>query len=261
MQCTWEESLPLAAAAGFEGSDVLIESSGSPAELADALSSRGLRPGGAVQPMNFTNEAAVTKEGLAAIDQTACIAAEVGCTRFTQFILPFSDELPWKENFRWHVDQFRPIAQVLADHGCRIGLEFIGPKTLRDGRKFSFIHTIHPILDLCEQIGPNCGLLLDSWHWYTSLGTVEEILALRPDQVVYVHINDAPAGIPIEQHQDFNRCLPGETGVIDLAGFLGALRTIGYDGPVTPEPFIDTFKEKPPREVANLVGAGLLAAW
>ena len=33
------------------------------------------------------------------------------------------------------------------------------------------------------------------------------------------------------------RRLPGATGVIDIAGFLQTLREIGYDGPVTPEPF------------------------
>lgn len=261
LQCTWEESLPLAGAAGFEGSDVEIKPGGSATQIAEALAGHDLRPGGAMRPMNFMDAAAVTKDGLAEIEKTARIAAEIGCRRFTQFILSFSDELTWKENFRFHVDQIRPIARVLADHGCRIGLEFLGPKTLREGHNYSFIHTMHPMLDLCEQIGPNCGLLLDSWHWYTSLGTVEEILALRPEQVVYVHVNDAPEGIPLEQHHDLDRCLPGETGVIDLAGFLGALRTIGYDGPVTPEPFIDEFKEMPPEEVLNHVGSGFAAAW
>jgi len=36
---------------------------------------------------------------------------------------------------------------------------------------------------------------------------------------------------------DSVRALPGETGVIDIAGFLQALHAIGYSGPVTPEPF------------------------
>ncbi len=31
--------------------------------------------------------------------------------------------------------------------------------------------------------------------------------------------------------------LSGETGVINIAGFLQSLQAIGYDGPVTPEPF------------------------
>ena len=63
--------------------------------------------------------------------------------------------------------------------------------------------------------------------------------ALTPAQVVYVHVNDAPAGVPIDEQMDGVRALPGETGVIDIAGFLKALQGIGYDGPVTPEPFVN----------------------
>ncbi len=36
---------------------------------------------------------------------------------------------------------------------------------------------------------------------------------------------------------DNQRAMPGETGVIDIAAFLGELDSIGYDGPITAEPF------------------------
>ena len=117
---------------------------------------------------------------------------------------------------------------------------------MREGHRYVFVHTLEEMLELGALIGANVGLLLDSWHWYTSLGTVEEVLALEPRQVVYVHINDAPAGVPVERQQDLLRCLPGATGVEDLPGFLGALRTIGYDGPVVPEPFVPALAEMPP---------------
>ena len=260
-QCTWRESLPLAKAAGFEGSDVEFDLNSSAAQVCDLLAEHDLRPGGALCPVNVMAEETVTREGLVELGKMARRAAEIGCTRFTRYILSFSDELTWKENFQWHVRQFSPIAGVLSDHGCSIGLEFLGPKTLRIGHKHPFIHSMHPMLDLCEQIGPNCGLLLDSWHWYTSLGIVEDILALRPEQVVYVHINDAPGDVPFEQHMDFNRCVAGETGVIDLPGFLSALRSIGYDGPVTPEPFISEFENMRPEEVLNQVGLGFREVW
>ena len=50
-------------------------------------------------------------------------------------------------------------------------------------------------------------------------------------------LNDAPAGIPIDEQKDNTRDLPCATGVIDLKAFLGALVKIGYDGPVRAEPF------------------------
>jgi sugar phosphate isomerase/epimerase len=261
MQCSWRESLPLGKTAGFGGSDVEFDLESSAGEIRDALALHELQAGGAMAPVDFMSPETNTKEGLAHVEKVARLAAEIGCTRFTRYILSFSDELTWKENFRWHVEQFRPIAGVMADHGCSIGLEFLGPRTLRDGHKHAFIHTMHPMLDLCEQIGPNCGLLLDSWHWYTSLGIVEDILELRPEQVVYVHINDAPRDVPVEQHQDFDRALAGETGVIDLHGFLGALRKIGYDGPVTPEPFISEFENMSPADVLARVGPGFREVW
>lgn len=261
LQCTWEESLPLAKAAGFEGSDLEIEPTGSAARYAETLARHGLRPGGCKPPFNFRDDIAATREGLMQIERDAHIASEAGCARFYTFILPYSDTLPWKENFQFHVKRLGPIAKVLADHGCRLGLEFLGPKTLRDGHKYAFIHTAQQMLELCEAVGPNCGLLLDAWHWYTSLGTVEDILALKPEQIVYVHINDAPAGIPIDQHTDHNRRVHGESGVIDLPGFLGALRTIGYDGPVTPEPFVNEFKEQSPKDVLGRVGARFQEVW
>jgi sugar phosphate isomerase/epimerase len=81
----------------------------------------------------------------------------------------------------------------------------------------------------------NVGLLADSFHWFTTGATAEDMKALRPDQIVHVHINDAPDK-PRDEQKDGERLLPGD-GVIDLRGFLGALTAIGYAGPVAVETF------------------------
>ena len=60
-----------------------------------------------------------------------------------------------------------------------------------------------------------------------------------------MHVNDAPAGIHVDEQIDSVRDLPGVTGVLDIVGFLQALRDIGYDGPVTPEPFKKELKDLP----------------
>ena len=39
--------------------------------------------------------------------------------------------------------------------------------------------------------------------------------------------------------------LPGQTGVIDFGAFRSTLHRIGYDGPITPEPFYAELKELP----------------
>ncbi len=41
------------------------------------------------------------------------------------------------------------------------------------------------MMELVNAIGTgNVGLLLDSWHWYTSGGTVKELLGLKGKDIV-----------------------------------------------------------------------------
>ena len=257
----WEKCLPLARQGGFDGIDVDADPSRPASYYTDALAAHGLRPGGAGLPVDFRGDAGKFEAGLAALEPLAARAAQVGVTRFATWILPFSDTLPLRENFRLHAERLGLAARILAAHGAALGLEFIGPKTIRKGHKYPFVRTMEHMLDLAAATGPNVGLLLDAWHWYTSLGTVEDILALEPRQVVYVHINDAPAGVPVDEQVDNVRRLPGETGVIDLAGFLGALAKIGYDGPVVPEPFVKELGRMPPLEAVRRTGDALAGVW
>jgi sugar phosphate isomerase/epimerase len=79
---------------------------------------------------------------------------------------------------------------------------------------------------------------------------------------VYVHVNDAPAGRPKDEMKDSPRELPGATGVIDIAAFLQALQEIGYDGPVTPEPFSELLKTiDSPEEKVRITGDSMRKIW
>lgn len=175
--------------------------------------------------------------GLTALRRKAAAMATIDCTRVTTVLFSGSNDRTYDENWCFHVARLAPAAAILAEHGCSLGLEYLGPKTIRDNFKHPFVYTMEKALELGAAIGPNVGLLLDCWHWYTAGDTLDVIRATRPEQIVHVHINDAPAGIPRDEQIDNRRALPGETGVIDIAGFLGALQGIGYDGPVTAEPF------------------------
>ncbi|MFL5804546.1 MAG: sugar phosphate isomerase/epimerase family protein [Roseiflexaceae bacterium] len=197
----------------------------------------GIRVAGWGLPIDWRSAEENWRKGLKDLPRLAKAAAAIGGMRTFMWIWPSSDERPYDENWRFHAERLTPIAWILAEHGCHFGLEFVGPKTMRDSARYSFIYRMDEMLALGAEMGPNVGLLLDCWHWYTSGGTLEELRALRPGQVVYVHVNDAPAGVPVDAQVDNVRALPGETGVIDIAGFLQALQAIGYDGPVVPEPF------------------------
>lgn len=221
-----------------------------------------VKPGGWGLPFEWRGDRDTYEKGLAKLSRLASVASEVECTRVFTWILPFSDDKPFKENFNWHVSRLKPIAEVLSKADCSLGLEFVGTETLRVNRKYSFIYDLNGILELCQALElENVGVLLDSWHWYTSRGTLEDILKLKGEDVVYVHVNDAPANVPMDKLLDNVRCLPGETGVIDLIGFLSTLKSIGYNGPVTPEPFSDKVNRMPPRDAVKLTGDYLMKVW
>lgn len=257
----WEACLPLTKAAGFTGIDIPFTPQTDCEKVRDLLGEYGLKTGGQSLPFDFLGPDAEFSDGLKTLRVVAQKAAAVGQTRFYIWIWPNSDTLSFKDNFRFHADRLGQAAAILNDTGCRLGLEFLGPRHYREGHPFSFVHTLAGMLDLAEAVGPNAGLLLDAWHWYTSMATVDEIRALTNDQIVYVHINDAPAGIPVEDQYDYVRAVPGETGVLDLPGFLDALRAIDYDGPVVAEPFVAALSDLAPDAALQRVAAGLDRVW
>lgn len=238
-----EDAISAAQQGGFKGLELsiqqiadLIDQQGVEA-VTNALSKAGLRVAGWGLPIDWRTSEAAWQEGLAALPRLAKAAQAVGATRVSTWIMPCSNERDYDENRAFHIERLKPVAKILADYGQNFGLEFVGPKTLRDTQRYAFIYTMEGMLAMGEEIGPNVGLLLDCFHWFTSHGTVAELEALRPEQVVYVHVNDGQAGLTADEQIDNRRALPGETGVIDISAFLQALDKIGYDGPIVCEPF------------------------
>lgn len=259
LEVSLEEGLALAERHGFGGLDPAIESLHAAVSqqgaqrVREALLGRGLRVGAWCLP--FVPYAADEEEWQAGLKKLPTLlgsAAAVGARRAFMWILPGDNERGYAINFEHHLVRFRPVARLLADYGIRLGLEFVGPESTRRAFKYPFIHTLAGVLELGRAIGPNCGLLLDSWHWHCAGGTVAEIAALQGEQIVNVHVNDAPLGIARNDLQDFRRKLPGTTGVLDLDGFIHALADVGYYGPITAEPFDPELNALPPEEAVSL---------
>lgn len=201
---------------------------------------------------------------LAELATLAKTAARLGSWRCATWVPSWHDSRDLAANTAWHIQALRPVATVLADHGVALGLEFLGPKTLYAGHKHAFIHSLHPMLDMARQIGPNVGLLLDAWHLFTSGGTLADLAGLNATDIVHVHINDAPRDVPFDQVLDNQRHLPLETGVLDLPGFLRALHALGYDGPVVTEPFnapLNALAATDPAAAARKVSAAMDRLW
>ena len=260
------ESLRLASLGGFEGlqfdiHEVADRIEGTSLDSVSSLfSEAGVRPAAFSLPIRWRGSESDWAEDLRRLPRLAKVALDLGCDRTSTWIPSYSDDREFSDNFRFHRQRFAPVAEILADYKCSLGFEYLGPATLRQGHRFEFIHTMQGMLELCASIGPNVGLLLDSWHWYTAQEDSESIRRLKPDQVVYVHVNDAPSGVPVKEQIDHQRDLPGETGVIDITGFLISLNQIGYDGPVTAEPFLEALDQLPSDEArAQRVGQSMSA--
>lgn len=117
------------------------------------------------------------------------------------------------------------------------------------------------MLELCGAVG-NCGLLLDTHYCYTAGHDMSEVGRLRKEQIVLVHINDSLPGIAREDQPDSPRCLPGESGVIDMGAFMGGLKEIGYEGPVVTEPFSERLRAMTDRdEILDAVIESMKAVW
>ncbi len=245
-----EDFIAKAKVGGFTGLELnpsLLEGR-SATEVAETLAGEELVAAGFGMPVQFREDEARWKEDLEKLPAIAKTMSEFGMSRTFTWIMPGSNDKNFDQNYEFHVTRLKPVAAILADHGIRFGLEFVGPKTSRDSFRHPFVYTTHAMLRMAKEVGANCGLLLDSWHWYTSEGTEADILALNEQDVVYVHTNDAPAGIAVDDQLDHKRELPKATGVIDLDTFFGSLRKIGYQGPVVVEPFLASLKELPSDE-------------
>ncbi|KRG14449.1 sugar phosphate isomerase/epimerase family protein [Lederbergia galactosidilytica] len=187
------------------------------------------------------------KEGLSTLLQDAQIAAAFDCKSCCTYVLPATDQKPAHYMVQ-ATKRLRLCAQILKEYGVKLGLEFVGPHHLRKAWTYPFIWTMQETVEWIDVIGePNVGLLLDSYHWYTTNGTVEDLLALDPAQITHVHINDAK-DIPVVEVLDNDRLYPGE-GVIDLNAFLKALSTIGYKGVVAQE----ILSPEQPQETAEVL--------
>ena len=74
---------------------------------------------------------------------------------------------------------------------------------------------------------------------------------LDPGIIVAVHLNDFVADRPVEEQTVMERLLPGESGLIDIEGFLRGLARCGYTGPLTAEPTHPRWKDTPADEAAK----------
>jgi sugar phosphate isomerase/epimerase len=206
------------------------------------------------RPLPLGGEQPAFQEALKLLGDDAAFTAAVGCNKM-MFVLPASTTTPRDEQLKIVRDRLAAVAEVLQRSKIRLGLEFLGPLYFREGRAGGppatpFIWNMPDAIALAKDAGPNVGVILDAWHWHHSRSTVADILATDKSRIVHLHVSDAKETPPAEV-RDNQRLMPGE-GIIDLMGFFGALKKIGYADGISPEPLGRVPAEMTPDEAARL---------
>jgi len=257
-------SIDLAARHGFGGVDPdlghfrTLGGTAAVAEHAAAVQGKGLEWGMAGLPVPLDAPAAEFRQALVDLPESLELLRAAGVTRVGTWMRPMHDDLDYLRNWRLHVSRLALVAELLADAGLRIGLEYIGPKTFWSTERYPFIHSLREARELIADSGAtNVGIILDSYHWYTAGESAEDLAGLTDADIVSVDINDARADRERDEQQDLDRRLPYDTGVIDLAGFMGAVHAAGYTGPVKVEPFMKSLAEQPVDDVLADISARL----
>jgi sugar phosphate isomerase/epimerase len=253
-QMPWPDFVRLAAKLGYGGVDVSL----SPAKAAGVEVTRSLladlklEPAVTGLPMQFAMpDEAAFQEGLKLLNENAAFAAAIGCNRMMAVMSPGS-QTPKEERRKFVKDRLLAVSEVLQRSNIRLGLEFLGPLYMRTGARspYQFIYKLDETVALAKECGPNIGVVLDAWHWFHSGGTTADIIEAGRSGIVHIHVSDAKPAPP-EEVRDNQRFMPGE-GIIDLMGFFQALRKIGYEDGVSPEPLGRVPAEMPAEEGARL---------
>ena len=189
-------------------------------------------------PIEFRTTESKFKEGYDFLVENINSIVSLNVTSLVTWIMPTHKTLTYIRNFEQHRTRLNKVATVLEDSGLKLGLEYVGPKTLMARDKYPFLHSINGLKELIKSIEKNnVGYLLDSYHTYCAEDKNENLDFLKAEDIISVQLNDGVLGRTIATQMDLERELPGDTGIIDLDNFLNLIRSKGYKGAVSVEPF------------------------
>ena len=210
-------------------------------------------------PIEFRTSELKFREGFELLKNNIEKIVSLNISSFVTWIMPTHKTLTYTKNFEQHRSRLNKIATLLENSGFKLGLEYVGPKTLMARDKYPFLHSISGLKELIEAIGKNnIGYLLDSFHTYCAEDDLADLDFLNGNDIISVQLNDGVLGRTSEMQMDLERELPGDTEIIDLKTFLNFIRSKGYDGPVSVEPFNEDLNKMEVNEKLQRVRASLL---
>lgn len=236
-----DDVLAAAAAAGFRnvGLDDLTVAGADPGEVAALLRSHDLA----------CTDVGVLRVGAGDVQSQAdALAALASATGAGICIAALYTRTPADA-----LADLRTAAAVLADAGVRIALEFA---------PYGGLPTLSDAVDVCAAVGwEQCGLLVDTWHFFRSDEPWSLLRSLDADRIALVHVNDAPAPERDLVYESRFRRLPVGSGTFAIGGFAAALAATGYDGVLSTEVLSSALRRRPPADGARELLESLHRFW
>jgi len=130
----------------------------------------------------------------------------------------------------------KECCKITGNYGIRIALEPLGMHPFIPGPKQA--------MDIIEESqSENAGFIMDTFHYYKSGVSIEEIENIPIEKLLIVHINDCE-NRPKEELNDGHRLYPG-LGVIPLYDILKVLKNKNYNGFLSIEIFREEYWKSP----------------
>ena len=108
-------------------------------------------------PVDFSQTETIFNQGLVILKDYCKVMNRIGSKGFCRWIMPTNNDLTYLKNFELHKRRLKECAKIIGDNGMKLGLEFVGPKTLMSRDEFSFIRTITELRELITEIDENKG--------------------------------------------------------------------------------------------------------
>jgi sugar phosphate isomerase/epimerase len=263
------EIIELALTYGFGGMDLNVTEFATRSRLKGVdyarrlIDSAKLKLGTFALPMDLDTDDETFARDLKKLPELSQAAIAAGCTRCITTVAPGNDIRPYHENFEFHKRRFQEICRALEPSGVRLGIGFQAAEFLRKNQAFQFVHDLDALTLLLNMVAaPNIGLLLDIWDVVVAGGSLESVRKLPPVQIVAVHVADLPPASTNGEIDDKSRLLPEAEGArIDIATLLVYLKSVGYDGPVTPRPSRGIFQSRRRDLVVKQTGEAMDKVW
>lgn len=219
----------------------------------DKMASNSISFDVSILPVDFSQTDSVFNNGIKVLKDYCNVMRKIDSVGFCRWIMPTSNNLTYLKNFKIHKERLKECAKIIGDNDMKLGLEFVGPKTLMARDQFSFIRTINELRELISEIDErNVGYQLDTFHLYCANHSIEDLRFLNKDDIIMCQLNDAVNGRTRDEQIDLERNLPGKTGLIDTAPFLNFLQEVGYDRTVSAEPFNKDLNKMNNEEAAKI---------